>query len=170
MHITRPSFSPSGCLCALRRRPPSHAPTVKGYGGSGGAVGQGSAPWALLTTWAAEFFVVGLSWDCRMAAPTVPHPPTWDILKGHQTVPTVPCERWDRQAVHFLSSSFCQHQFFFKKKKIIFWGMPGYLSGWSSASGSVWSWGPGIESRIRVPAGSLLFPLPVSLPLSWINI
>ena len=37
----------------------------------------------------------------------------------------------------------------------------------------VWSWGPGIKFRIRVPAGSLLLPLPVSLPLSvcfsWVN-
>ena len=37
----------------------------------------------------------------------------------------------------------------------------------------VWSWGPRIESCIRLPVGSLLLPLPVSLPLplclSWIN-
>ena len=36
-----------------------------------------------------------------------------------------------------------------------------------------WSWNPGIESHIRLPAWSLLLPLPVSLPLSvclsWIN-
>ena len=36
-----------------------------------------------------------------------------------------------------------------------------------------WSRGPGIESHIRLPAWSLLLPLPVSLPLSvclsWIN-
>ena len=30
-----------------------------------------------------------------------------------------------------------------------------------------WSWGPGIESHIRLPARSLLLPLPVSLPLSF---
>ena len=30
----------------------------------------------------------------------------------------------------------------------------------------VWSWSPGIESSIRLPAWSLLLPLPVSLPLS----
>ena len=29
-----------------------------------------------------------------------------------------------------------------------------------------WSWSPGIESPIRLPAWSLLLPLPVSLPLS----
>ena len=29
-----------------------------------------------------------------------------------------------------------------------------------------WSWSPVIKSHIRVPAGSLLLPLPVSLPLS----
>ena len=28
------------------------------------------------------------------------------------------------------------------------------------------SWDPGIKSHIRLPAGSLLLPLPVSLPLS----
>ena len=37
----------------------------------------------------------------------------------------------------------------------------------------VWSWNPGIESRIWLPAWSLLLPLPISLPLSlclsWIN-
>ena len=38
-----------------------------------------------------------------------------------------------------------------------------------------WSWSPGIESHIDLPAWSLLLPLPVSLPLSlslclsWIN-
>ena len=38
-----------------------------------------------------------------------------------------------------------------------------------------WSWGPGIESHIRLSTGSLLLPLPLSLPLSlslclsWIN-
>ena len=30
----------------------------------------------------------------------------------------------------------------------------------------VWSWGPGIESRIGLPAWSLLLPLPVFLPLT----
>ena len=30
----------------------------------------------------------------------------------------------------------------------------------------LWSWGPGIESHIRLPAGNLLPPLPMSLPLS----
>ena len=29
-----------------------------------------------------------------------------------------------------------------------------------------WSWGPGIEPPVGLPAGSLLHPLPVSLPLS----
>ena len=29
-----------------------------------------------------------------------------------------------------------------------------------------WSWGPGIKSYIRLPRGSLLLPLPVSLPVS----
>ena len=37
----------------------------------------------------------------------------------------------------------------------------------------VWSWSPGIESHIRLPAWGLLLLLPVSLPLSlclsWIN-
>ena len=37
----------------------------------------------------------------------------------------------------------------------------------------VWSWGPGMELHIGLPTGSLLLPLPVSLPLSlclsWIN-
>ena len=37
----------------------------------------------------------------------------------------------------------------------------------------LWSRGPGIESHIRLPTGSLLVPLPMSLPLSlclsWIN-
>ena len=36
-----------------------------------------------------------------------------------------------------------------------------------------WSWSPGIKSHIRLPAWSLLLPLPMSLPLSlcvsWIN-
>ena len=36
-----------------------------------------------------------------------------------------------------------------------------------------WSWSPGIEFRVRLPAWSLLLPLPVSLPLCvcllWIN-
>ena len=37
-----------------------------------------------------------------------------------------------------------------------------------------WSWGPGIESHLGLPAWSLLLPLPVSLPLllsvfQWIN-
>ena len=36
-----------------------------------------------------------------------------------------------------------------------------------------WSWSPGIQSHIGVPAWSLFLPLPVSLPLSlclsWIN-
>ena len=36
-----------------------------------------------------------------------------------------------------------------------------------------WAWGPGIQSHIRFPKGSLLLPLPTSLPLSvrlsWIN-
>ena len=37
----------------------------------------------------------------------------------------------------------------------------------------VWSWSPRMESHIRIPAWSLLLPLPMSLPfslcLSWIN-
>ena len=54
-------------------------------------------------------------------------------------------------------------------------GAPGRLSGWTSAPLlRLWSRGPGIESHIGFPAGSLLLPLhvPLSLPLclSWINI
>ena len=56
------------------------------------------------------------------------------------------------------------------------WGGPtGHLGGsvivclWLRA----WSRGPGVESHIRLPTGSLLLPLPMSLPLSlclsWIN-
>ena len=46
-------------------------------------------------------------------------------------------------------------------------GMPGWLSGWAPAFGSgrdLW-----MESRIGLPARSLLPPLPVSLPLSLLN-
>ena len=32
-----------------------------------------------------------------------------------------------------------------------------------------WSWGLGIEPRIRIPTGSLPFPLPPSLSLSLMN-
>ena len=32
-----------------------------------------------------------------------------------------------------------------------------------------WSWSPGIESHVGLPAWSLLFPLPLSVCLSWIN-
>ena len=55
-------------------------------------------------------------------------------------------------------------------------GTPGWFSGWGLSiclQLRAWSWGPGIKSRIRLPAGSLLLPLPMSLPLSvclsWIN-
>ena len=40
-------------------------------------------------------------------------------------------------------------------------GIPGWLSGLAQAR----SWGPGIESRVGLPAWSLLLPPPVSLPL-----
>lgn len=44
-------------------------------------------------------------------------------------------------------------------------GTPGWFRGWASAFGWAgwWSWGP--KSRIRLPARSLLLPLPVFLPL-----
>ena len=48
---------------------------------------------------------------------------------------------------------------------------------WRRLQPGAWSWRPGIESHVRLPAWSLLFPLLVSLPLflslfvclSWIN-
>ena len=42
-------------------------------------------------------------------------------------------------------------------------GAPGWLSAclWLRA----WSWGPGTQSHLGFPAGSLILPLPVSLPL-----
>ena len=44
-------------------------------------------------------------------------------------------------------------------------GIWGCLGG-SAVDGLPLAQGPGIESHIGVPAGSLLLPLPVSLPLS----
>ena len=50
-------------------------------------------------------------------------------------------------------------------------GVPGWLSVWVSAFGL--GHDPGIELHIRLPTGSLILPLPMSLPLSvclsWIN-
>ena len=43
--------------------------------------------------------------------------------------------------------------------------MPGWLSDWVSAFSSGHDPVSGIESRIGLPEGSLLLPLPVSLPL-----
>ena len=58
-------------------------------------------------------------------------------------------------------------------KSVFFFGMPGWLSGWESAFCLGRDPSPGIKSHIRVPARSLLLPLPVSLPLSvclsWVN-
>ena len=54
-------------------------------------------------------------------------------------------------------------------------GTPGWLNDWGSVCLWLrsWSWGPRIKSHIKLPTGSLLLPLPVSLPLSvclsWIN-
>ena len=46
-------------------------------------------------------------------------------------------------------------------------GTPGGLRGWGSAFGSGRDPGdPGMESSIGLPRGSLLLPLPGSLPLS----
>ena len=47
-------------------------------------------------------------------------------------------------------------------------GAPGWLSGLAPAFGPGHdSWSPRIESRVGLPAWSLLLPLPVSLPLSF---
>ena len=56
------------------------------------------------------------------------------------------------------------HRDYFKK---ISWGP--WVAQWLSICLWLrsWSWGPGMESHIRVPSGSLLLPLPVSLPLSF---
>ena len=53
-------------------------------------------------------------------------------------------------------------------------GIPGWLSGWVVCLlPRVWFWSLRIESPIRLPARSLLLPLPMSLPvslcLSWIK-
>ena len=50
---------------------------------------------------------------------------------------------------------------------LIIWvvGRPGWLSGWASTFGSGRDPGVPDGSRIRFPTGSLLLPLPVSLPL-----
>ena len=43
-----------------------------------------------------------------------------------------------------------------------------WVAQWFSAClwPGAWSWSPGIESRVGLPAWSLLLPLPVFLPLS----
>ena len=45
-------------------------------------------------------------------------------------------------------------------------GQPGWLSSLAPPSAQGVILGPGIESHVRLPAWSLLLPLPVSLPLS----
>ena len=64
----------------------------------------------------------------------------------------------------------------FKKEKYFkFWSLDTWVAQWFSVCLQLraWSWSPGIESHIGLPAWSLLLPLPVSLPLSislsWIN-
>ena len=55
----------------------------------------------------------------------------------------------------------CVSWFVQSRERINTVGAPGWLSGWVSTFTS----GPRIESCIGVPVGSLLLPLPVSLPL-----
>ena len=50
------------------------------------------------------------------------------------------------------------------KERIAYWGTG--VTQWLSVCLWLRSWGPGIESHIRLHTGSLLLPLPVSLPLS----
>ena len=64
---------------------------------------------------------------------------------------------------------YCHIQFFsywsLCIKNIKTLGMPGWLSGWASAFHSGHDLGLGIESHVGLPTGSLLLPLPISLPL-----
>ena len=62
-----------------------------------------------------------------------------------------------------------EHEAWSPMCKCPWWGTPEGLSGWASTFGSGHDpgvQGPGIESCIGLPRGSLLLPLPVSLLLS----
>ena len=131
-----------------------------------GSEGRRVAQWLSVCLPLAQVVLPG-SWD------PVPHPTPYrepaspsayvsvsQSVSGEQINKNLKKKKREEQSSHWGGRGSIESRLTRKEYR----GMPGSLNGCVYLQLRSWSWASGIESCIRLPTGSLLLPVPMSLP------